>query len=73
MARPDLAVHTKLPLCRPGFTLASCIQGETRLCLVSDTILQASDLLLCWLYYIFQHEGAQQSCSTFSAARRVFT
>lgn len=52
MDSPDLVVHANLELCSLGFALAICIQRKTCLCLLSDIILQASDLFLCWLYHI---------------------
>lgn len=58
MGSPDLVVRANLELCSLGFVLASCSQGKTCLRLLSDRILQASDLLLCWLYHIFQQKGA---------------
>lgn len=78
MGTHDLVVYDNLELCSLGFALASCIQGQTCLCFLSDMILRASDLLLCWLYHIFQQKGTwffitQQICSPFSAAGRVVT
>lgn len=45
MGSPDLVVHANLELRRLGFALVSYIQGKTCLHLLSNTILQASDLL----------------------------
>lgn len=58
MGSPDLVVHVNLELYSLGFALASCIQGKTCSCLLSDMILQASDLHLCWLYHILHQKGA---------------
>lgn len=58
MGNPDLVVHANLGLCRLGFALASCTEGKTCLCLLSDMILQASDLHFCQLYHVFQQKGA---------------